>query len=77
MTDKEENIIDVSDEDLIDKEEWKDNLLKQGKWIRLFWMLAFSFVYYLSMTVLWLIVSLQFLFVLITDKRSHNIEKVS
>ena len=43
MTDKEENIIDVSDEDLIDKEEWKDNLLKQGKWIRLFWMLAFSF----------------------------------
>ena len=77
MTDKEENIIDVSDEELIDKEEWKDNLLKQGKWIRLFWMLAFSFVYYLSMTVLWLIVSLQFLFVLITDKRSHNIEKVS
>ena len=77
MTDKEEKIIDVSDEDLIDKEEWKDNLLKQGKWIRLFWMLAFSFVYYLSMTVLWLIVSLQFLFVLITDKRSHNIEKVS
>ena len=68
---------DMSDEDLIDKEEWKDNLLKQGKWIRLFWMLAFSFVYYLSMTVLWLIVSLQFLFVLITDKRSHNIEKVS
>ena len=66
MTDKEEKIIDVSDEDLIDKEEWKDNLFKQGKWIRLFWMLAFSFVYYLSMTVLWLIVSLQFLFVLIT-----------
>ena len=27
MADKEENIIDVSDEDLIDKEEWKDNLL--------------------------------------------------
>lgn len=77
MTDKEENIIDVGNEDFIDKEEWKDNFLKQGKWIRLFWMLAFSFVYYLSMPILWLIVTLQFLFVLITDKRSDNISKVS
>ena len=74
---QEEKIIDVGNEEFIDSEEWKDNFLKQGKWIRLFWMLAFSFVYYLSMPVLWLIVSLQFLFVLITDKRSENISKVS
>ena len=74
---EEEKIIDVGSEEFIDSDEWKDNFLKQGKWIRLFWMLAFSFVYYLSMTVLWLIVFTQFLFVLITDKRSENISKVS
>jgi|TARA_B100001758_G_C18295238_1_gene549261 hypothetical protein len=78
MAEKEkEKVIDVGNEEFIDSEEWKDNFLKQGKWIRLFWMLAFSFVYYISMTVLWLIVFLQFLFVLITDKRSENISKVS
>jgi hypothetical protein len=74
---EEEKVIDVGSEEFIDSDEWKDNFLKQGKWIRLFWMLAFSFVYYISMTVLWLIVFLQFLFVLITDKRSENISKVS
>ena len=74
---EEEKIIDVGSEEFIDSDEWKDNFLKQGKWIRLFWMLAFSFVYYLSMTVLWLIVFTQFLFVLITDNRSENISKVS
>lgn len=74
---EEEKIIDVGSEEFIDSDEWKDNFLKQGKWIRLFWMLAFSFVYYLSLTVLWLIVFTQFLFVLITDKRSENISKVS
>ena len=74
---EEEKIIDVGSEEFIDHDEWKDNFLKQGKWIRLFWMLAFSFIYYLSMTVLWLIVFTQFLFVLITDKRSENISKVS
>ena len=74
---EEEQVIDVGSEEFIDSDEWKDNFLKQGKWIRLFWMLAFSFVYYISMTVLWLIVFLQFLFVLITDKRSENISKVS
>ena len=74
---EEEKVIDVRNEEFIDSEEWKDNFLKQGKWIRLFWMISFSFVYYISMTVLWLIVFLQFLFVLITDKRSENISKVS
>ena len=74
---EEEKVIDVVNEEVIDSEEWKDNFLKQGKWIRLFWMVSFSFVYYLSMTVLWLIVFFQFLFVLITDKRSKNISHVS
>ena len=40
-------------------------------------MIGFSFIYYLSMTVLWIIVLVQFLFVLITDKRSSNVTKVS
>jgi hypothetical protein len=74
---EEEKVIDVVNEEVIDSEEWKDNFLKQGKWIRFFWMVSFSFVYYLSMTVLWLIVFFQFLFVLITDKRSENISHVS
>ena len=47
MSEKEEDkVIDVGNEEIIDNEEWKDNFLKQGKWIRLFWMLAFSFAYY-------------------------------
>ena len=74
---EEEKVIDVVNEEVIDSEEWKDSFLKQGKWIRLFWMVSFSLVYYLSMTVLWLIVFFQFLFVLITDKRSENISHVS
>ncbi|HJL95772.1 MAG: hypothetical protein CMD53_04325 [Gammaproteobacteria bacterium] len=67
----------VGSEEFIDSEEWKENLLKQGKWLRLLWMIGFSFIYYLSMTVLWAIVLIQFLFVLITDKRSSNVSKVS
>ena len=41
---EEEKIIDVGSEEFIDSDEWKDNFLKQGKWIRLFWMVSFSFV---------------------------------
>ena len=76
---KEDNdkIADVISEEFIDSEEWKENLLKQGKWLRLLWMIGFSFIYYLSMTVLWIIVLIQFLFVLLTDKRSSNVTKVS
>ena len=72
-----DNITDAVSEEFIDSEEWKENLLKQGKWLRLLWMIGFSFIYYLSMTVLWIIVLVQFLFVLITDKRSSNVTKVS
>ena len=72
-----DNITDVVSEEFIDSEEWKENLLKQGKWLRLLWMIGFSFIYYLSMTVLWIIVLVQFLFVLLTDKRSSNVTKVS
>ena len=38
----------VGSEEFIDSEEWKENLLKQGKWLRLLWMIGFSFIYYLS-----------------------------
>ena len=72
-----DNITDVVSEEFIDSDEWKENLLKQGKWLRLLWMIGFSFIYYLSMTVLWIIVLVQFLFVLLTDKRSSNVTKVS
>ena len=72
-----DNITDVVSEEFIDSEEWKENLLKQEKWLRLLWMIGFSFIYYLSMTVLWIIVLVQFLFVLLTDKRSSNVTKVS
>ena len=72
-----DNITDAVSEEFIDSEEWKENLLKQGKWLRLLWMIGFSFIYYLSMTVLWIIVLVQFLFVLLTDKRSSNVTKVS
>ena len=72
-----DNITDIVSEEFIDSEEWKENLLKQGKWLRLLWMIGFSFIYYLSMTVLWIIVLVQFLFVLLTDKRSSNVAKVS
>ena len=72
-----DNITDVVSEEFIDSEEWKENLLKQGKWLRRLWMIGFSFIYYLSMTGLWIIVLVQFLFVLLTDKRSSNVTKVS
>ena len=75
--DDNDKITDAVSEEFIDSEEWKENLLKQGKWLRLLWMIGFSFIYYLSMTVLWIIVLLQFLFVLLTDKRSSNVTKVS
>ena len=55
----------------------KENLLKQGKWLRLLWMIGFSFIYYLSMTVSWIIVLVQFLFVLLTDKGVRTLQKVS
>ena len=43
--DDKEKIIDVDSEEFIDSEEWKENLLKQGKWLRLLWMIGFSFIY--------------------------------
>ena len=75
--DDNDKITDAVSEEFIDSEEWKENLLKQGKWLRLLWMIGFSFIYYLSMTVLWIIVLVQFLFVLLTDKRSSHVTKVS
>ena len=75
--DDNDKITDAVSEEFIDSEEWKENLLKQGKWLRLLWMIGFSFIYYLSMTGLWIIVLVQFLFVLLTDKRSSNVTKVS
>tara|TARA_Y100001970_G_scaffold6943_2_gene7949 strand:- start:870 stop:1205 length:336 start_codon:yes stop_codon:yes gene_type:complete len=74
---EQKELTEASEEASINTEELKDNFLKQGKWLRLLWMIGFSTIYYLSMTVLWIIVLVQFLFVLFTDKRSTNIAKVS
>ena len=73
--DDNDKITDAVSEEFIDSEEWKENLLKQGKWLRLLWMIGFSFIYYLSMTVLWIIVLVQFLFVLLTDKGVRTLQK--
>ena len=51
----------------IDTESLKENFVQQGKWLRLLWMIGFSFIYAISLWVLWLIVTVQFLFVLFTN----------
>jgi len=76
--DDKEKIIDAGSEEFTDSEEWKENLVKQGKWIRLLWMIGFfSFLYVISLTVVGIVVLIQFLFVLFTDKSSLNVTKVS
>lgn len=61
----------------INTEELKENLAKQSKWLRLLWMVAFSFVYYIAIGILWLIVVTQFLFSLFTNSPNENILKLS
>jgi hypothetical protein len=64
-------------DDSIDTESLKENFVQQGKWLRLLGMLGFSFVYSLSLWVLWLIVTVQFLFVLLTNSPNENILRAS
>ena len=60
-------------DDSIDTESLKENFVQQGKWLRLLWMIGFSFIYSISLWVLWLIVTVQFLFVLLTNSPNENI----
>jgi len=61
----------------IDTESLKENFVQQGKWLRLLWMMGFSFIYSISLWVLWLIVAVQFLFVLTTNSPNKNILRAS
>jgi hypothetical protein len=61
----------------IDTESLKENFVQQGKWLRLLWMIGFSFIYSISLWLLWLIVTVQFLFVLLTNSPNENILKAS
>ena len=64
-------------DDSIDTESLKENFVQQGKWLRLLWMIGFSFIYSISLWVLWLIVTVQFLFVLLTNSPNENILRAS
>ena len=72
-----EKIEGAEDEVSINTEELKENLAKQSKWLRLLWMVGFSFLYYFAMLILWLIVVTQFLFTLFTNSPNENILKLS
>ena len=75
---KKEPVESKVEEDVsINTEELKENLAKQSKWLRLLWMVAFSFVYYVAIGILWLIVVTQFLFALFTNSPNENILKLS
>tara|TARA_B110000495_G_C22905032_1_gene528230 strand:+ start:182 stop:520 length:339 start_codon:yes stop_codon:yes gene_type:complete len=75
---KKEPVESKVEEDVsINTEELKENLAKQSKWLRLLWMVAFSFVYYVAIGILWLIVVTQFLFSLFTNNPNENILKLS
>ena len=64
-------------DDSIDTESLKENFVQQGKWLRLLWMMGFSFIYSISLWVIWLIVTVQFLFVLLTNNPNKNILRAS
>ena len=75
---KKEPVKNKAKEDVsINTEELKENLAKQSKWLRLLWMVAFSFIYYVAIGILWLIVVTQFLFSLFTNNPNENILKLS
>lgn len=41
------------EEDKIDTEELKENVFNQGKWLRLLWLVLFSFIYWWAAVVLY------------------------
>ena len=47
------------------------------KHVLMLWMVAFSFIYYVAIGILWLIVVTQFLFSLFTNNPNENILKLS
>jgi uncharacterized protein YqhQ len=75
---KKEPIVSKAKKDVsFNSEELKENLAKLSKWLRLLWIIAFSFVYYVAIGILLLIIVTQFLFSLFTNSPNENIFKVS
>ena len=63
------------EEDKIDTEELKENVFNQGKWLRLLWLVLFSFIYWWAAVVLYVIGILQFLFNLFTDSPNSSLSE--
>ena len=66
----------VKEEEKINTEEIKENVFKQGKWLRLLFVLLFLFIYTWAYVVLWLVAILQFLFNLFTNSQNSNLSKL-
>ena len=66
----------VKEEEKINTEEIKENVFKQGKWLRLHFVLLFLFIYTWAYVVLWLVAILQFLFNLFTNSPNSNLSKL-
>jgi hypothetical protein len=60
----------------MDTEELKENVVQSSKWIRILFVIAFYFVYYLAALLLGLFAVLQFLFHLFTNEPNKNLTKV-
>jgi len=65
------------EEDKIDTEELKENVFNQGKWLRLLWIVLFSFIYWWAAVVLYIIGILQFLFNLVTDSPNSSLSELA
>ena len=65
------------EEDKIDTEELKENVFNQGKWLRLLWLVLFSFIYWWAAVVLYVIGILQFLFNLLTDSPNSSLSELA
>ena len=65
------------EEDKIDTEELKENVFNQGKWLRLLWLVLFSFIYWWAAVVLYVIGILQFLFNLVTDSPNSSLSELA
>ena len=64
------------EEEHINTGEIKENVFKQGKWLRLLYVLLFLFIYTWAYLVLWLVAILQFLFNLFTTSPNLNLSKL-
>ena len=65
------------EEDKIDTEELRENVFNQGKWLRLLWIVLFSFIYWWAAVVLYIIGILQFLFNLFTGSPNSSLSELA